>query len=223
MEPLSPILRHLQSLKHQPNSPPTLEIENALFQHGFRSVCGIDEAGRGAFAGPLVAASVILGKQGIGGLDDSKRLSKKTREQLYLEITKKAASYSVAVIDVDFINRLGIQVASYKAYRQTVEALKNRPDFVLLDYYEIPDFNVMQFGLKFGDRISQSIAAASIVAKVCRDKIMGQLSHDKRYKLFGFETHKGYGTLLHRKAIKKYGLSDQHRVKYCQTCIDSTN
>ncbi len=183
------------------------------------SVCGIDEAGRGAFAGPLVASAVILSDKNITGLNDSKKLTAKQREFLALEVKKHAYAWSVVQVDVDFINSFGIQEASYAAYKKAISSLDVKTDFVLLDYYEIPKFSLPQLGIKFGDRISESIAAASIIAKTYRDDLMRQISDQKLYRNYSFDKHKGYGTKQHRDAIYQYGLSPQHRLLYCKNCI----
>lgn len=183
------------------------------------SVCGIDEAGRGAFAGPLVAAAVILSDDDINGLNDSKKLTPKRRESLCEQIKQKARAWSVVEINVDFINSYGIQRTSYDAYKQAISDLSIPADFALLDYYKIPDYPLAQLGIKFGDQISQSIAAASIIAKTHRDELMRKLSKLKQFHNYSFDKHKGYGTKLHRDAIHRYGLSSQHRLLYCKNCI----
>jgi ribonuclease HII len=213
------IYQLLQSPQFQQNKLPSRKIEEILGSEGFLSVCGIDEAGRGAFAGPLVAAAVILSAKEIAGLDDSKKLTAKQRGSLSLEIKQKARAWSVVSIDIDFINLHGIQEASYHAYKEAISSLQIEADFALLDYYQIPNFQLAQLGIKFGDQISQSIAAASIIAKTHRDELMKQFSTLPEYQMYCFDRHKGYGTKAHRDTINQYGLSPQHRLLYCKNCI----
>jgi ribonuclease HII len=217
-KPILTISQLLQSPQLQQNKLPTRQIEEILYRDGFLSICGIDEAGRGAFAGPLVASAVILSDKNITGLNDSKKLTERQRDVLATKI-KDCATWSVAQVGVDFINSHGIQEASYVAYKKAISSLDVKTDFVLLDYYEIPGFSLPQLGIKFGDRISESIAAASIIAKTHRDNLMKQMSDRKPFRNYSFDKHKGYGTKLHRDAICRYGLSPQHRLLYCKNCI----
>lgn len=213
------ISQHLRSPQLRQSKLPSREIERILSREGFLAVCGIDEAGRGAFAGPLVAAAVILSDEDIDGLNDSKKLTAKRREFLCEQIKQKARAWSVAEISVDFINSYGIQHASYDAYKQAISDLAIPADFALLDYYEIPDYPLAQLGIKFGDQISESIAAASIIAKTHRDELMRKLSELEPLYDYSFDKHKGYGTKSHRDAILRHGLSSQHRLLYCKNCI----
>lgn len=190
------------------------------WKRGFKYVVGIDEVGRGAFAGPVAVAAVIFSRQivEINGINDSKLLKPRFREQLAKEIKKKALAWDVTEVGVRVINRAGIGKATTKAMRETVSDLARKgypPDFVLVDYFYIPYLRGLglknQKPIKNGDQKSFSIAAASILAKVHRDKIMRSLARKPRYKVYGWGRNKGYGTKFHQKAIKKYGLTRFHR------------
>lgn len=194
---------------------PNFDLENELVNNGFTNICGIDEAGRGAFAGPLVAGAVILPLNlKIDGLNDSKKISAKNREKIATEIKLKAIAWSVGIADVDLINTSGIQTATYKAFLEAVSKLKCKPDFLLVDYYKIPNCPIEQNAIKFGDQISASIAAASIIAKTTRDALMTDLSNDSQLNTYQFKNNFGYGTAVHRQAIKDSGLSIHHRISY---------
>lgn len=187
-----------------------LRFEHALYRRGCRSVAGVDEVGRGALAGPVFAAAVILPPDlVIPGVDDSKKLTPETREDLYPIIIQSAISWSVASISRSEIDRINIHRASLKAMARAVTGLEPRPQFVLVDgRFPLP-LGLPQRPLIRGDSLSHSIAAASIVAKVSRDRWM--VKQAKRYPQFYFELHKGYGTLRHREAISIHGLTPLHR------------
>lgn len=176
-------------------------------------ICGIDEAGRGPFAGPVVAGAVILDwnnpEKEILYLNDSKKLSEKKREELYDVIMERAISVGVGIVDSKTIDEINILQATYMAMRQAIEKLNPGPDFVLADAVTIPGISIPQEGIIKGDAKSISIAAGSIIAKVTRDRMM--LEYDKKYPEYGFASHKGYGTKAHIEAIKKYGMLDIHR------------
>jgi ribonuclease HII len=196
-------------------SKPNLEIEKLLAKDGFDCVCGIDEAGRGSFAGPLVAGAVVLPLlDEIEGIDDSKKLTPAKRDFLAHQIKDRAISWSVGIVDAQFINSFGIQKATYEAFSRAISSLKSKPDHLLIDYYRLPESQIPQKGIKFGDQISSSIAAASIIAKTTRDKIMSDLSEDNNLAMYQFEKNFGYGTASHRAQIKKSGLSIHHRISY---------
>ena len=184
-------------------------------------ICGVDEAGRGPFAGPVAAGAVILDydndEKEILYLNDSKKLSEKKREALYDEICSKAVSWSVGIVDNKTIDEINILQATYKAMRIAIEGLSVRPDFILADAVVIPGIDIPQEGIIKGDAKSVSIAAASIIAKVTRDRIM--LEYDKIYPEYGFASHKGYGTKAHIEAIKKYGPLDIHRKTFIHKYI----
>ena len=193
----------------------TLQIESQLWEQGFKLICGIDEVGRGCFAGPVVAGAVIF-PQNIKlpeGIADSKLLKPKERERLADEIKKVAQSYAIAEICVNCINKFGIGKATQMAFRKAIKNLSINPDFVIIDAFYVKHLNrKKQKPVKGGDQLSVSIAAASIIAKVYRDKLMKNLH--KKYPNYGFARHKGYGTKIHQNAIKKYGLTKLHRKSF---------
>ena len=173
-------------------------------------ICGIDEAGRGPLAGPVVAAAVILPKDcQILYLNDSKKLSQQKREFLYEEITKKALAYGIGMASPGRIDEINILRATYEAMSQAVEKLGILPDILLNDAVTIPGIDIMQVPVIKGDAKSVSIAAASILAKVTRDRMMAE--YDKIYPQYGFAKHKGYGTALHIEALHKHGPCPIHR------------
>ena len=178
-----------------------------------RLICGIDEAGRGPFAGPVVAGAVILDlddpEREILYLNDSKKLSEKKREALYEEIMEKAVSVGVGIVEREVIDEINILQATFLAMRRAIAALNPQPDFILADAVTIPKILIPQEGIIKGDAKSVSIAAGSIIAKVSRDRIMYE--YDRLYPEYGFASHKGYGTKAHIEAIKKYGMLDIHR------------
>lgn len=185
-------------------------IEAAFRRRGFRRLAGVDEAGRGALAGPVVAAAVIL-KDGrpIPGVTDSKRLRQKQRELLYRRIEEEALAVGVGVVDVPTIEVRNILQASLLAMAQAVAALRISPDGILVDGRAVPEVNVPVFPIPQGDLACPSISAASIVAKVTRDRIM--TTYHERYPRYGFDRHKGYGTALHLQFIAEHGISPIHR------------
>lgn len=194
---------------------PTLDIEKKLWQQGYNLVCGLDEVGRGSFAGPVVVGAVIFSKDGEipEGIADSKLLTPKKRENLEPRIKNQVLSWSVAEISVSVINKVGIGKATQMAFRKAVGLLDKKADFVLIDAFYINHLNrKRQRAVKDGDKICASISAASIIAKVYRDKLMKKLA--KKYPRYGFNRNKGYGTKLHQEAIKKYGLSRIHRKSF---------
>lgn len=173
-------------------------------------ICGIDEAGRGPWIGDVYAAAVILSPDVfIEGLDDSKKIPEPKREQLFEEITSKALAYSVSFATVQEIEELNIINATFLAMKRAVEGLKLTPDLALVDGNGIPPLDCRVKAIVKGDGKSASIAAASILAKVSRDRKMREL--DKLYPEFGFASNKGYGTKQHIEALKKYGVTDIHR------------
>lgn len=188
------------------------EYEQAAYQQGISSVCGVDEAGRGPLAGDVYAAAVIL-PQGvkIEGIDDSKKLSEKKREKLYDEITRTALYYCIATATVEEIDRLNILQASMLAMRRAVAGLAVQPALVLVDGNCDPKFptGISCKTIVGGDGKSASIAAASILAKVARDRYMKEL--DAKYPAYRFAQHKGYGTKLHYEMLEAHGVSPVHR------------
>lgn len=191
---------------------PDFQKEKELWSLGFKYVCGIDEAGRGAIAGPLVASAVILKPRSQPCYNDSKQLCFNQRARLFEKIKRTALSWAIGTASVGEINLHGIQVATYLAYERAFRALDPLPDFLLIDYYHFPKSDIPQASITKGDQKSQSIAAASIMAKLTRDLMMIELS--KKFNNYGLEKHMGYGTTHHFKMLAKYGLSELHRDKF---------
>lgn len=192
--------------------PPTARrnIENALRRLGYSRVAGVDEVGRGCLAGPVVAAAVVLDpERPIRGLRDSKLLTPAGRERLYGEIVQCAADWSLDAVEADAIDRINIHNAALLAMRGAVTRLLPPPDFVLVDGFPLPELRIPQRAVVKGDRACAAIAAASIIAKVTRDRQMRRLhAEDPR---FGFDRHKGYATPQHLAAIARYGAAPAHR------------
>ena len=185
-------------------------FELACQQNGYKQIAGIDEAGRGALAGPVIAAAVILPINcGIKGLRDSKQLSPKQRASLFNEIHDVAVSIGVGSVNHRLIDRLNVLQATLLAMREAVEKLTPSPDYLLVDGLNLPDAGIAGEAIPKGDSKSYSIAAASIVAKITRDRRMVEL--DRTYPNYGFSQHKGYPTSQHRQAISEFGASDIHR------------
>ncbi len=197
---------------------PDYSIEKEISERGFEFICGVDEAGRGPLAGPVCAAAVIL-RNGteIEGLNDSKKLSEKKREQLFEVVKEKAVAYSVAFASVEEIEELNILGATFLAMKRAVEGLTVKADFAIIDGNRLPNLDIQsQFVIK-GDAKSMSIAAASILAKVTRDRLL--LEYDKQYPEYKFAAHKGYGTKAHYEAIRKYGITPIHRRSFLKGVI----
>ncbi len=187
-----------------------LHFERRLWKKGIDWVAGIDEAGRGPLAGPVVAAAVILPHQvTLPGLDDSKKVNPAKRETLFELIHQIAIAVGVGVVHAEEIDRINILQATRKAMNQAIESLTPVPQHLLVDGGEIPNQNVPQTGIIAGDSLSASIAAASIVAKVTRDRMMKQ--YDLLFPVYGFASHKGYGTEEHLEAIRRHGPCLLHR------------
>ncbi len=187
-----------------------LEFENRYLQEGYSMIAGVDEVGRGPLAGPVCAAAVILpaGLE-IEGVNDSKKLSEKKREFLYDVIAEKAVAWSVAFVEPETIDEINIRQATHLAMESAVNNLAVQPDFLLVDGNDKIPFPVPSAYVVKGDAKSLSIAAASIMAKVTRDRYMVEMGG--RYPEYGFEKHKGYGTAIHMDAIRKHGLTPLHR------------
>lgn len=185
-------------------------LENALRRLGFHRIAGVDEVGRGCLAGPVMAGAVILDPaRHIPALSDSKQIGAPERERLCADIIRRASAWAVGVAEADEIDRLNIHRASLTAMRRAVTALDPLPDLVLVDAFRIPDLWIPQCGVLHGDVRCAAIAAASIVAKVTRDRRMCELHQaDPRY---GFDRHKGYATAEHLAAVSRYGYSPVHR------------
>lgn len=184
---------------------------------GFERIVGVDEAGCGALAGPVVAAAVILPLDSrIGGIRDSKLLDERRREELYAVILERASAWSVGVVSVEEIAVLNIRGANLLAMRRAVEAIES-VEYVLVDAWTIPRISIPQRGIIRGDLTVKSIAAASVIAKVMRDRMMRELAQE--FSQYGFEIHKGYGTKSHREAIAVHGPCPHHRVAFCHSYI----
>lgn len=188
-------------------------------EKGYKSVCGIDEAGRGPLAGPVYAAAVILpaGLE-IPGLNDSKKLTKKKREELFDIITEKAVSYSIAFATAKEIDEINILQATFLAMRRAQEGLDIPADYALIDGNRMPPLAIDGETIIKGDAKSPSVAAASILAKVSRDRYMYEL--DKQLPQYCFAQHKGYGTKLHYECIEKHGISEHHRLTFLKKIIN---
>lgn len=187
------------------------EIEKGLYEKGFKNICGIDEAGRGPLAGPVVVAGVIMPQDSmIEWVNDSKKVTEKRREKLYDLILDEAISYSIAVIGHDIIDKINILNATKQGVTEVIDGLDVKPDLILVDALQ----HINTRGIPYepiikGDAKCYNIAAASIIAKVTRDRIMREW--DEIYPQYGFISHKGYGTAKHIAAIKEYGLCPIHR------------
>ena len=187
------------------------EFENKYNEYEY--ICGIDEAGRGPLAGPVVAGAVILPKDAtILYLNDSKKLSEKKRELLFDEIKQKALAYSVGIVQPARIDEINILQATYEAMRDAINKLNIKPSMLLVDAVTIPNVDIKQVGIVKGDAKSVSIAAASIIAKVTRDHLM--LEYDKLYPEYAFAKNKAYGTAAHIKALKEFGPCPIHRKSF---------
>lgn len=194
------------------------EIERARISDGYRAVAGVDEAGRGPLAGPVYAAAVILPADTvIKGLNDSKKLTEKRREELFDEITERAISYNIYSVDEKRIDEINILNATFEAMNGAVSGLSKTPDFVLIDGNRIKNMTLPHETIVKGDAKSASIAAASILAKVSRDRFICQMA--QKYPQYGFEKHKGYGTKAHSEAILKYGPCPIHRRSFLKKLL----
>jgi ribonuclease HII len=196
---------------------PNLSFEQDLWAQGFQAIAGLDEAGRGAWAGPVFAAAVIFPlniklTQNLSAIDDSKQLTQAQREACAVIIKGIALDWRVGYASAGEIDLLGILPATRLAMSRAIQGLKILPDYLLVDYISLPEILLPQLSLVKGDARSLSIAAASILAKTARDAEMVHLS--TCYTGYGFERHKGYGTALHQKMLSELGVSDQHRTSF---------
>ncbi|MFZ1978717.1 MAG: ribonuclease HII [Bacteroidota bacterium] len=188
----------------------TLEIEHALWAKGAGSIAGVDEAGRGPLAGPVVAASVIFPREVmIEGVNDSKKLTESQRESLYDVIRAQAVAVGVGIVSHEVIDRINILQATILAMHKAIEDMKGMPDFVIVDGNSFRHETLRFQNIIGGDAKSFTIAAASIIAKVTRDRTMREFDH--QYPNYGFAQHKGYGTRRHLDAIREFGLCEIHR------------
>ena len=198
---------------------PDYEFEKAAVNSGFSCICGVDEAGRGPLAGPVCAAAVILPEGAvIEGLDDSKKLTEKKRERLYDVIRTTAVAYSVAYGTLEEIETVNILEATYLAMNRAIEGLNVKPDFALIDGNRAPrGIKIPCETIVKGDSKSMSVAAASVLAKVTRDRLM--LEYDKKHPEYNFKKHKGYGTKEHTELIKQYGPCEIHRLSFLKNIL----
>ncbi len=196
-----------------------LKYEREVREKGYVNICGVDEAGRGPLAGPVCAAAVILRKnQIIEGVNDSKKLSEKKREALFDVIKNEAEAYSIAFASVEEIEELNILNATMLAMKRAVEGLPIRADYALIDGNKTPELEIPTQYVVKGDANSMSIAAASILAKVSRDRLCRDYA--EKYPEYGFERHKGYGTKAHTEAILKYGPCEIHRMSFLKKILN---
>lgn len=196
--------------------------ENKYKEEGFEVIAGVDEAGRGACAGPLFAAAVVLDEtKEIDGLKDSKKLSAQKREALFLEIQAKAKAFAIVAISVDEIEEKGIAFANHKALTEALKSLSVKPQFAIVDYVKLKKEEVICpfLALAKADDLSASVAAASILAKVARDQYMKSL--DAKYPDYVFSKHKGYGTKVHKEKLLLYGPCSEHRLQFVKTLLSN--
>ncbi|MCI7085694.1 MAG: ribonuclease HII [bacterium] len=195
-----------------------LKYEKEAFSLGYTNICGVDEAGRGPLAGPVCAAAVILPRNHIiEDVNDSKKLSEKKREILFDVIKNQALSYSIAFATVEEIENLNILEATMLAMKRAVKGLNITPDFVMVDGNKCPEIDIKCESIVKGDANSMSIAAASILAKVSRDRLCYEYA--KQYPQYSFDKHKGYGTKLHIEMIRKYGPCPIHRKSFLKKIL----
>lgn len=196
------------------------KTDKEFYDMGLNYICGIDEAGRGPLAGPVVVASVIMPKDSrIEGVNDSKKVSEKKREKLYDQILEEAISYGIGIIYQDEIDEINILQATKKGLTEALKSMKVKPDAILVDALTgIDTLGIPYKSIIKGDATSYSIAAASIIAKVTRDRIMREW--DSVYPEYGFAGHKGYGTAKHIAAIKQYGLCPIHRKSFTKNFVN---
>lgn len=191
---------------------PTFQMERELLAQGYRAIVGVDEAGCGALAGPLVAGAVIFPLDSrLGDVRDSKLIQEEERDALYDLVIARATAWATGSVSVEEIMALGLRKANLLAMKRAVDGIAGA-DYVLVDAWTIPGITLPQRGIVRGDRTVKSIAAASVIAKVTRDRVMRELA--LQYPAYGFEIHKGYATEMHRNAIKEHGPCAAHRLTY---------
>ncbi len=196
----------------------SLHLEITLWADGYRRIAGLDEAGRGAWAGPVVAAAVVLPSDAqacaplLGVVHDSKQLTPAQRERLFTRIEEVAVGIGVGIMPASVVDDVGIVPATRRAMQQALRALPLAPEYLLIDALALPQVDLPQRALIHGDAISLSVAAASIIAKVTRDRILVEM--DARYPGYGFARHKGYGTAAHREALARLGPCPEHRMSF---------
>ena len=190
-----------------------LSYEQELYKKGIKLIAGTDEVGRGPLVGPVVAAAVILPENYfLEGIDDSKKLTEKKREKYFDIINKDAIAVGIGIVDAKTIDEINILEASRLAMKKAIESLKIKPEHILSDAMKLDNQDIPYTDIIHGDALSESIAAASIIAKVTRDRMMYDL--DKKYPEYGFAKHKGYPTKLHLENLEKYGVLDNYRFSY---------
>lgn len=196
-----------------------LKYENEALEHGYQIICGVDEAGRGPLAGPVYAAAVVLPKgHVIDGVNDSKKLSEKKRDILFDRIMNECVCCAVGTASVAEIDELNILQATFHAMKRAVASLDVKADIALIDGNKCPGLDIAEKSIVKGDAKSASIAAASIIAKVSRDRYMLKMA--EKYPQYCFEKHKGYGTKLHYEMIEKYGVSPIHRKTFLKKILN---
>lgn len=196
-----------------------LTYEKELIDKGYKLIAGCDEAGRGPLAGPVVCASVIMPLDDfIDGVDDSKKLTEKKREELYNKIIEKAISYKISIVSEKIIDEINILNATKKGMNEAINGLNVKPDYAIVDAVKGLNLVCEYLPLIKGDSLSYSVGCASILAKVTRDKLMKDYS--EKYINYGFEKHKGYGTKLHIEALKKFGKCEIHRESFIKNFIN---
>lgn len=197
-----------------------LDIERIIWSNGFQRIAGVDEAGCGPLAGPVVAAAVVFPRDFYHPeINDSKKLTSRKREELAQVIKDKAVATGIGVMSHNEIDRLNIRQATFKAMRKALGSLGMKPDYILFDGYELPERFFPQEAIINGDEISFTIAAASILAKVTRDHLM--IRYHQQFPQYGFDRHKGYGTVFHREMLRKYGPCPLHRKTFLHKIVSS--
>ncbi len=192
---------------------PHTRYEKRLYKEGYKVIVGVDEVGRGSWAGPLVAAAVVMPlKPRLNGVRDSKKLTPKRRDELSQRIQDRASAWSIGIVSHEEIDEIGISQANQQAMLRAVEGLVLSPDYILIDAFKLVGLPAKHAAVAHGDAMVYSIAAASIVAKVYRDELMTEY-HD-RYDVYGFDTNKGYGTPKHITALEEHGLCPIHRTSF---------
>ncbi|EQF25890.1 ribonuclease HII [Clostridioides difficile CD160] len=213
------LAKKLDNIRREEERLETINIfENEGYNKGYLYIGGIDEAGRGPLAGPVVASVVVFKKDTkIEGVNDSKKLSEAKRDELFEVIKREALDYGIGIVNNEEIDEFNILNATYMAMKKAINCLKQAPDYLLVDAATIPGIDIAQNPIVKGDSKSISIAAASILAKVTRDSIMYQ--YDRVYPEYGFKSHKGYGTKEHYEAIEKHGITPIHRKSFLKNIL----
>lgn len=213
------LAKKLDNIRREEERLETINIfENEGYNKGYLYIGGIDEAGRGPLAGPVVASVVVFKKDTkIEGVNDSKKLSEAKRDELFEVIKREALDYGIGIVNNEEIDEFNILNATYMAMKKAINCLKQAPDYLLVDAATIPGIDIAQNPIVKGDSKSISIAAASILAKVTRDSIMYQ--YDRIYPEYGFKSHKGYGTKEHYEAIEKHGITPIHRKSFLKNIL----